>query len=335
MNVIPWGGKPISAPGIYSGVPMADYHEQLTVGPSISSGGLRTIENRSCAHYFVDSYLNPDREPRTDTSAFAMGRAVHELAGGEPGFWRRYALRPERYPPAKHDHAKNLWWRATKEDQGNAWSANADWCRAWTQVAEGLGWTVLTEAQLLDIRGMCGSLERHPAVSEGILHGLVEHSLVWRDEQTGVWLKARPDVIPVDCDMVVDLKTCASADHQSCCRAITDHGYHMQLALVYEGLVALTGRRITDFILVFVEKSPPYAVGVKLLDFTDVEYGRRQLRRAIDRFARCVELNEWPAYDDEDVPATLLPFYRKRLADEAEQRLLPALDPIQAPEAAE
>jgi hypothetical protein len=314
VKVTPWSGEPISEPGVYSGVPMAIYHEQLTVAPSVSSGGLRTIENRSCAHYFVDSYLNPDRAPREDTDAFAMGRAVHELAGGEAGFWSRYALRPDTYEDEKGGE--------------KPWSGNANACKAWLAAQKLAGRAILTKAQLADIRGMCAALERHPAVGEGILHGLVEHSLVWRDQATGVWLKARPDVIPVDCDMVVDLKTCVSADHQSCCRAITDHGYHMQLALVYEGLVALTGRRVTDFVLVFVEKSPPYAVGVKLLDFTDLEYGRRQLRRSIDKFARCVERAEWPTYEDEDVPATLLPFYRKRLADEAEQRLLPTLEPL-------
>lgn len=31
-----WDGKPISEPGIYRKIPMDDYHDQLTVGPSIS-----------------------------------------------------------------------------------------------------------------------------------------------------------------------------------------------------------------------------------------------------------------------------------------------------------
>lgn len=319
MKVIRWNGEPISEPGIYAGVPMKAYHGQLTVTPSISSGGLRKIENESCAHYFAESYLNPDRVERADSEALIFGRATHHLFGGEDRFFEHFALQPATYPDSK-----------TGEDK--PWHGGAKFCKQWAQVQRENDRTVVTEAQLQHIRGMAASLDRHPAIEAGLLKGEVERSIVWRDAKTGVWLKARPDVIPLDCDMIVDLKTCAAADHHSVCRAITEHGYHMQLALAYEGLLAVTGRRLTDFILVFVEKTPPYAVSVKAVDTIDIEYGRRQLRRAIDKFARCLELNEWPAYEDEDIPATLQPHYRKRLADEAEQQLLPAVDEADEPQ---
>lgn len=311
MRVTPWNGQPISAPGIYSHVPMDSYHGQLTVTPSISSGGLRTIENESCLHYFAKSYLNPDRAPQPESEALIFGRATHHLFGGEAQFREHFAEQPETY--------------VNEKDEEKPWNNNAGVCRRWRTIQREAGRSILTSAQLEHIRGMAASLGRHPAVREGILKGEVERSLVWRDHVTGVWLKARPDVIPVDSNMVVDLKTARQADHHSCCKAVTEHGYHMQLALIFEGMLALTGRRITDFFLVFVEKTPPYAVSVKIVDWTDIEYGRRQVRRAINQFARCLETGEWPSYEDEDVPVSLQAFYRKRLSDEAERDLLPTI----------
>lgn len=307
LNVIRWDGKPISKPGIYSGVPMEAYHADLCDAPSVSSGGLRTIESKSCAHYFATSYLNPEPYLPDSSDALSWGRAVHHLFGGEDHFHRYFAVRPAKL-------------------NGTAWQGNRTECKDWLKAVAAEGKEVVTEAQVEHIKGMAHSLARHPAVRAGILNGEVERSLVWRDPITGVWLKARPDVLHTDSEVIADLKTCAGADHHSVCNSITSYGYHMQLALAGEGMRVLTGRRITDYVLVFVEKLPPYAVTVKTVDLTDIEYGRRQLRRAIDRFARCVETGDWPGYEDEDQPATLQPYYRKRLADEAERRELPELE---------
>lgn len=322
MNIIPWDGQPISAPGIYSGVHIDDYHHQLTVAPSISSGGLRAIETESCAHYFATSYLNPQRIEQPESEALIVGRAVHHLFGGEPQFWRHFAVEPETYPD-------------TKTGEPKPWNNNATFCREWRGSVTDERRSILKRGNLDTIRAMADSVAKHPAVAEGILKGEIERSIVWQDQKTGVWLKSRPDVIPVDCDMIVDLKTCVAADHHSCCKALTERGYHMQLALAFEGIKATTGRTITDFVLVFVEKTPPYAVAVKMVDFTDIEYGRRQLRRALDKFAHCLETGVWPAYEDEDVPVQLQSFYRKRLAEDAERKLLPELDREPQMEAAE
>lgn len=318
LNAIPWDGLPISKPGIYANVGMAAYHHQLTVTPSISSGGLRKIENESPAHYYVSSYLNPDREPQLESEALILGRATHHLVGGEQRFFEQFVIRPDAYPEGA-EYPGTV-------GKPKPWHGGANWCKGWLADQGSSGKTVITSAQIDQIRGMADALERHPAVREGLLKGEVERSIVWQDEKTGVWLKARPDVIPVESDMIVDLKTCASADHQSVCRALSDHGYHMQLALAYEGLKAVTGRRMTDFILVFVETRKPHAVSVKAVDLIDIEYGRRQLRRAIDRFAECLKTGEWPAYEDDDQPVTLTDSHRKRLAKEAEHSLLPVLD---------
>jgi hypothetical protein len=297
-----WPGAPIRDPGIYAGVPIEVYHgAALCNGPSISSSGLRTIENESPAHYWCRSPYNPDREPEEPSDALDFGKAAHVLLLGESGFREHFALRPAEWSD----------WRTAAAKQ-------------WRDDMRAAGRTVLTPDQVDVIRKIARSLERHPVIAGGLLNGEIEQTMVWKDPVTGVWLKARPDALPRD-RMLVDLKTCASADRQSVSRALADHGYHMQLALAGMGLEALTGEAPgnDDYVLVFVEKAAPYAVNIKPIDAEAIWYGRRQLRRAIDTFARCLESGEWPAYGDDLSPVYLPAYYQKRLEQEAEDGRLP------------
>lgn len=303
MTQLAYTGQKIAEPGIYSGLPIMTYHSDCCVGPSISSGGLRTIDGVSPAHYWANSYLNPNREPQEDKDHFSLGRAAHTLILGEEGFRQEYVIRPDKW---------------------DSWRTND--AKAWRDEHKAAGLTVLEPKNIDQIRGMAASLAAHPTIQAGLLNGEVERSIVWKDPVTGIWLKARPDVLPVDSNMIVDLKTCTAADPISARRAIADHGYHMQLGLAYEGMLAVTGRRMTDFVLVFVETTAPYAVNIKPVDQNDITFGRRQIRRAINRFAECIEKGHWPAYDDDEVTAALPAYYRQRLDNEVAAGLLPELE---------
>lgn len=52
------------------------------------------------------------------------------------------------------------------------------------------------------------------------------------------------------------------------------------------------------FVFIAVEKRPPYAVGVYVLDEESVEIGRAQYRADLNRFAECVTTDSWPGYGD-------------------------------------
>jgi len=162
-------GELITEPGVYD-LSIEAYHGQPCAGPSISSGGLRTIWAQSPAHYYVDSALNPDREPPADNPAFALGRLAHKLLlEGSTGLEAEFITRPECWDS----------WR-TKDSQ------------VWRDEQTLAGKTIITEADLKAVTGMAKSLARHPLVEAGILDGYVERSLVWQDAATGVWLKSRP-----------------------------------------------------------------------------------------------------------------------------------------------
>ncbi|MFG1211965.1 PD-(D/E)XK nuclease-like domain-containing protein [Xanthobacter flavus] len=290
----------VNAAGVYA-LDIDRYHSDCCIGPSISSSGLRTIEQKSPAHYWATSYLNPRRVTEAPSEALDFGQAAHTLLLGESGFRQRFAIRPDDFPDFR-----------TKAAQ------------AWREDQRAAGRVVLLPEQVEHIKGIAAALARHPLVRQGLLQGEVERSLIWPDP-AGVWLKSRPDVVPVSDGVAVDLKTAADASPRAMERAILDKGYAMQGALTGMALKAVCNIEMTAFVLVAVEKAPPYAVSIIEVDASWLGYARRQVRRAIETFARCLESGEWPAFEGE-AKAFIPEWLRKRLDAETDVGLLPQED---------
>lgn len=314
-NERPYTGGLISAPGAYRDVPIETYHQSCCVGPSVSSSGLRTIWAESPAHFWARSALNPKRLPQEDRPAFAVGRLAHKLLlEGREGLEQDFAIRPEEFPD----------WR-TKAAQ------------AWRDVQILAGRTVITPADLEAVTGMAESLGRHPLVKAGILDGHVERSLIWKDEETGIWLKSRPDVIPNGSGDYADLKTTVSVSTRSLEKSLADYDYAVQGAIVGMASEAVLGIPMQSFSLVWVEKTAPWCVRVTTLTPADLERGRLQVRSALRTMARCLETGEWPGPggDRRDAEYLALPPYAaKRIDDELELQAAEANDNRRNKEAA-
>lgn len=288
VEIRQWSGGTITEPGIYAGVPMWAYHGQLTDGPSVSSSGLRDIFHKSPRHYFRNSYLNPNRKPSKVSEAFIFGRAAHHLLLGESEFRKHFAVRPLTYP-ADCDTLTPPFWPPEKP-----WSGNANWCRAWLAVAEFFGFTILTPGDIAMIRAMADALADEPLVQAGILNGLIELSFVWRDPESGIWLKWRPDAVPTDDMNFSDLKTCMETDDRSLERSITKFGYNQQAALGAWACDTILKREMESFSLVFVEKSDSLpCVRTKTVRTADVALGVRQNRAALQLFKWSLENGKW------------------------------------------
>lgn len=264
----------ITKSGVYD-LTMEEYHGQPCDGPSISSSGLRTIFTQSPAHYFVDSPLNPEREEddEADSEAFILGRAAHHLLLGEDDFSTLFIVRPDRL-------------------DGSAWQGNRTACKEWLAAQAKSGRTVLKPEQIKQIRGMARSLAKHPLIEAGILNGEIEKSLVWKDKETGIWLKSRPDAIPNDSGDFADLKTTIETGFKLD-KSITSYRYDMQAALAKWAAKEVLGVEMTSFSFVFVEKKAPHCVDILTLHSEDVERAELDLRVALKTFARCIETGDW------------------------------------------
>lgn len=292
-------GEIVTAPGVYL-MPLDWYHDQSCDGPSASSSGLRTIFGASPAHYWISSSLNPDRIEEEPSEALILGRAAHHLFLGEREFSSIFVIRPDQAP------------------DGRAWNGNNLTCKSWFADQKAAGLTVLKPEQVEQIKGMRAGLERHPLVQAGILDGAIEHSLIWRDEETGVWLKARPDAIPNASGDFADLKTTADVTPRGIQKAIDDGRLDMQAALVKWGAKAVLGIEMNEFSLVFVEKTPPHCVEIRTVRPDDIREAEEDLRAALRLFARCVKENHWPGPGGSRSDAAYISvseFTRKRAAD--------------------
>jgi len=56
------------------------------------------------------------------------------------------------------------------------------------------------------------------------------------------------------------------------------------------------GHRKRRFVLITVEKTPPYCVVIDHLDDTDIDLARLRNRAALNKFAEALQTGEWPAY---------------------------------------
>lgn len=290
----------IDKPGQYDKVPMEFYHGDLCVGPSVSSSGLRTLFTQSPAHYFDTSYLNPDREEDEDKEAFVLGRAAHHLLLGEDDFSTLFIVRPDEAP------------------DGRAWNGNNNTCKAWLAKQADAGRTVLTPSQIVQIRGMARALAANSLVQSGILNGAIEQTLVWKDKETGIWLKARPDAIPNDGGDVADFKTTANFGFDLD-NSASKLRYDMQGALIKWGLKEVKGIDMASFSLIFALKKRPHCVDTLTFHDEDIEQAERDLRVSLRTFAHCIDTGNWFGPMGSQGDARYLAF-SKRVRDQAEYR---------------
>lgn len=280
-----WNGNKIGIPAIYKGIPIETYHGDLCVEPSVSSSGLRLLMRESPAHFWAQSIYNPRRaEEKEESAAKIIGRAAHHLLLGEADFSKMFVQRPD-------------------EIDGAAWQGNRKVCKQWIADQREAGLTVLKDEDIERIRGMAESLARHPIIKAGILNGSIERSLVWKDTQTGVWMKARPDAMPNDSLDFGDLKTTASIHYDDLMRTIGDYGYHQQAALVGEGCRELLKQKMQSFNLVFIESKAPFCIRVVALKDNVLDLGERMNRAAVKKFADCWKKKSWPGPADEQSDA--------------------------------
>lgn len=282
----------ISTPGVYE-VPFAEYHgKEICDGPSISSSGLRSI-TKCPLKYWYNSNLNPDRPKESDAPHFAVGKAAHDLVLDGVGWPDRYHVLPAGFSmAATKKFAKEI---AEKE------------------AAEAAGKTILRAQDYDVVIGMAAAIKQHP-IHKALGRGKAEQTICWKDEETGVWLRCRPDFLPDDNRFVPDYKTTASAHPDDFSRDVTNFGYHQQAALYLDGIAAVFGQNeARQFYFIAQEKEAPYVVQPFALDFDAVEWGRRLNRKAIRTFAECLKSNVWPAYSGDFITVGLPRWQTERL----------------------
>jgi len=124
--------------------------------------------------------------------------------------------------------------------------------------------------------------------------GIPESTMMAIDPHRGVLCKIRPDWLPDGHDVIVDLKTAASASFKDFSRAAYLFGYDIQAALYRRIYAQVCLAAKPSFIHVVVENEPPYDCAIYEMDKEALESGNRKVRHALDIWAQCEKSGYWP-----------------------------------------
>jgi hypothetical protein len=134
--------------------------------------------------------------------------------------------------------------------------------------------------------------------------GRSELVVAW-EESSGygpVQCRAQIDHVQIDRGRIIDVKTCDSAKPEACAKHTVDYGYAIQHAAYTRAVGRLHPELLgkLDFIFVFCEVAPPYAVTAARLDGSLREIGDNQWGRAVEMWGHCLRTGKWPAYTADD-----------------------------------
>jgi hypothetical protein len=124
--------------------------------------------------------------------------------------------------------------------------------------------------------------------------GTPELTMIAIEPISGVLCKIRPDWLPHGHEVIVDLKTAASASFEDFSRAAARYGYAIQAALYREIYHLIMLQKRPPFLHVVVENEPPYDCAIYEMDQEALESGEKKVRRALDIWAQCEESGYWP-----------------------------------------
>ena len=173
---------------------------------------------------------------------------------------------------------------------------------------------IITQDEADQIVGMRDSVWSHPAVKRVLANAKTECSLFANGED-GVLRKARIDALPEGGNVIVDIKSCQSADPDLMAKSVVSYRYDVQAAY-YLDLCQLLGIDKSEFLFVCVEKQPPYAVAVYALDQDASEWGRKQYQRDLAAVKHCMAEDHWPSFTT-DITTLSLPSWAQKQAEAA------------------
>lgn len=277
-----WDGQPITTRGVYSGISLEDYHRKTDLfdGPSISKSALKWLlpaHGGSPKAFWGRWAWNPNHIKQESSAALDFGRAAHCLLLGDEMFENSFVVRPETY-----ENDKGEW---------KPWNGNANACKEW--LAKHADKTVITPEQIERIRRIHADASTNEMIKLGVLNGRVERTICWKDRETGIWLKVRPDAMPNADGVFADLKTASKFSEDFLENQIFDACYYLQAAMIRMVCREL-GIPFETFVLVYVlNDDVPDTAHVEMSNFA-IDRGERAIRWCLRTIRECLDKNEWP-----------------------------------------
>lgn len=242
------------------------YHE----APGVRSSALKAAV-RSPAHF--NAYL---AQPRADTPALRFGRLAH-LA----------VLQPFVFAHTVH----------ARPDVGDLRSAKGKAALAEWKLELPPGAVDVSADEMAHLTGMVRAAHDHPRLSQLLKKGCAEQSLFWQDDAHNLSCKARYDYVS-ESGVVCDLKTTADASSEAFGRDAIKYGYALSAAHYLEGARVAGVANPDTFVLVAIEKVPPYGIGLYTLGSDVLDWGHQWRHHAMCNISRALRTGQVEGYSD-------------------------------------
>lgn len=128
--------------------------------------------------------------------------------------------------------------------------------------------------------------------------------MCWKEqtEHGDIWARGMADVYCPSLDLIVDVKTCASASDDAVDHAMTKYGYARQGVWYPRGIDAINGTPgRTRFVDLFVEQDYPFCSRPVYASEGMATGSTAEIERACATWAKCLHSDEWPGYADRTV----------------------------------
>ncbi len=269
---------PITAPGLYEGVPAADYHGDFCPLPSLSRGLAATLITKSPLHAKLEHPKLATVTPDDPSAAMDFGSLGHKLILGQGA-----------------DVEVGEW---------DSWRTNA--AKDFREAARAAGKIpVLQETyeRALALEEGAKTEFARLGILEAFASGKSEVCAAWQED--GFWLRAMFDrlVMTPDFATVYDLKITESAHPSACAKQIANMNYHLQdhhyLRAIEKLFPPLAGR--TKFVFLFIENSAPFSVTPVEINGEWKAMAAMQWERAFALWKKCLTDGVWPTYTDKTV----------------------------------
>lgn len=235
--------------GIYPNMENETYH---AIKSHLSRTALMDF-NTSPFTYWA-KHINPERPKKDATAQMELGSAFHTLMLEPHLFDSLFAIEPKKV--LLKNVGRELYDAYKKE------------CEAISESKK----IVLTYETWETLNKMISKVQSNEQAMELIRDARIEHSLFWQDDHSGLYLKARPDIWHDN--MIVDLKTTNNASPRAFQYEMVDYGYHIQFAMIRDGIEKILGHRINHFINIVIETKYPHNMAIYIMDEFAVDEGQ-------------------------------------------------------------
>lgn len=252
--------------------------EEYNAYPAVRGSLLKTLIQRSPAHYLYEL-----ENPKNATPAMEDGASIH-LATLEPKLFQERTVIPPIFEgrTQKGEITTSLNCKEVR-DKHDKW------------YMENNGKNIVTQEKYDQIDGILKSLSKHKRACQLMSDGHAEESFFWKDPETGLWCKSRPDFYR-EGHIVVQLKTTENASAESFKKDILKYGYHIGAAMEMDALTAVMGRPFDQYVIIAVERSAPHGVQCFQLGERTLQEGQELFYKGLKTLKLCTDTGVYPAY---------------------------------------